>query len=262
MPLPPLSDAVVAEIIRFYTARPVATGTTYATVRDYCDSLDHLSQITGIDGDLKNVQRPWAVKAVLGSFPPPARVLEIGGGEPIVSGFLARLGYNVTLVDPYDGFGNGPTDFEEYRATYPEVRIIRGYFGVRMPELQREQFDVIVSVSVIEHLQGAQIIKCFDAVREFLRPGGRSIHCFDFIVQGIGEEDDRANAQAILNAQEKVSGKKAESLTRLVARLKDDVETFYLAPLGHHHWRRGRPYDEFVYRKVASIQSIVEAAGL
>ncbi|HXM32799.1 MAG TPA: hypothetical protein VN921_04030, partial [Chthoniobacterales bacterium] len=53
-------------------------GISYATVRDYCQSVDLLPEITGIDGDLKNVQRPWALKAVLGCVPPPARLLEIG----------------------------------------------------------------------------------------------------------------------------------------------------------------------------------------
>ena len=80
-------------------------GTSYATVRDYCESVDLLPEIAPTDGDLKNVQRPWALKAILSRVPPPARLLEIGGGEPIVSGLLAELGYDVTLVDPYDGFG-------------------------------------------------------------------------------------------------------------------------------------------------------------
>ena len=40
-------------------------GTSYATVRDYCESVDLLPEITPTDGDLKNVQRPWALKAFL-----------------------------------------------------------------------------------------------------------------------------------------------------------------------------------------------------
>ena len=82
--------ATVAEIIAAVFHAKEASETSYATVRDYCESLDHLPQITGLDGDLKNVQRPWAVKALLRSVPPPARLLEIGGGEPIVSGILER----------------------------------------------------------------------------------------------------------------------------------------------------------------------------
>src|ERR1700682_3648510 len=87
-----------ATVARFSTPKQTSE-TSYATVCDYCESLDHLRQITGLDGDLKNVQRPWAVKALLRAVPPPARLLEIGGGEPIVSGFLNEVGYDVTLRD-------------------------------------------------------------------------------------------------------------------------------------------------------------------
>ena len=51
------------------------TGVSYATVRDYCESRDELPQITPIDGDLKNVQRPWTTKAILAHLRPPARLL-------------------------------------------------------------------------------------------------------------------------------------------------------------------------------------------
>jgi hypothetical protein len=40
-----------------------------------------------------------------------------------------------------------------------------------------------------------------------------------------------------------------------------DVETFYLSPQGHHHWRGGRPYEEFPFRKVVSLQTTARKAG-
>ena len=64
---------------------------------------------------MKNLQRCWMVKAVLGSVEPGGRLLEIGAGEPLVADLLARLGYEVTVVDPYDGSGDGPLEFEEFR---------------------------------------------------------------------------------------------------------------------------------------------------
>src|SRR5256885_2522450 len=144
------ADAV--EIVaRFSTSKQVSE-TSYATVRDYCESLDELPQITAVDGDLKNVQRPWAVKAILANVPPPARLLEIGGGEPIVSGFLTELGYDVTLVDPYDGFGNGPTEYERYTQQFPHVKIVREYFRPGLAGLAARSFDAILSISVLEHM--------------------------------------------------------------------------------------------------------------
>ena len=75
------SPAGVAAMVARFPRESREPGISYATVRDYCQSVDLLPEITGTDGDLKNVQRPWALKAVLGCMPPPARLLEIGGGE-------------------------------------------------------------------------------------------------------------------------------------------------------------------------------------
>jgi hypothetical protein len=251
-----------ASIISRFSGRDAGVGTSYATVADYCESLDELRQITPVDGDLKNVQRPWAAKAILANVPPPAHLLEIGGGEPIVCGFLEELGYDVTLIDPYDGFGNGPTDFDRYVEQFPNVRIIREYLRPGLPGLAPGSFDAIFSVSVLEHLSAEALQLCFTAVKEFLKPGGASIHCFDYIVQGAGELDNPLMAERILAEQAQLSGQPApESLSSLLGRIQGDVETFFLSPQGHHHWRGGRSYPEFPFRKVVSIQTIARRAA-
>jgi SAM-dependent methyltransferase len=246
-----------ATIVSRFAGSPAGVGSSYATVRDYCDSLDQLPQITPVDGDLKNVQRPWAAKSVLAHRPPPARLLEIGGGEPIVSGFLSELGYEVTLVDPYDGFGNGPTDYERYRQQFPHVKIVREYFRPGLPALRDQVFDAIFSISVLEHIPQDSLRSCFDAIAEFLAPGGASIHCFDFILQGHGDAYDLANAQRILAEQKRITAASPEtSFEQLLGRLQSDVETYFLSPQGHHQWRGGRAYSEFPFRKVVSIQTV------
>lgn len=252
------SPDAAAGIVARFSKSPCPPGTSYATVRDYCESLDELPQVTAIDGDLKNVQRPWAVKALLANVPPPARLLEIGGGEPIVCGFLQELGYDVTLVDPYDGFGNGPTDYQRYVERFPHVRIRREYFRPGMAGLAPASFDAIFSVSVLEHLPPPALHACFEAIAEFLSPRGFSIHCFDFILLGVGDAHDLAQAQAIFAEQQKLAGQAAaEPLAPFLERLRADVETFFLSPQGHHNWRGGQPYSEFPFRKVVSLQSIV-----
>ena len=254
------NPATAAAIVERFSKGDRALGTSYATVRDYCESLDELSQMKATDGDLKNVQRPWAVKAILGNVPPPARLLEVGGGEPIASGFLSELGYDVTLVDPYDGFGNGPTDYQRYVELFPHVKIIREYFRPGMEALAAESFDAIFSISVLEHIPTTSLSSCFEAMAEFLAPQGVSIHCFDFILQGVGDAYDFANAQCILSEQQKLAGQTPgpEPFEHLVERLKADVETFFLSPQGHHHWRGGKPYADFPFRKVVSLQTIAQ----
>jgi SAM-dependent methyltransferase len=253
-------SATAAAIVERFSKSERFLGASYATVRDYCESRDELPQITAIDGDLKNVQRPWAVKAILANLRPPARLLEIGGGEPIASGFLSELGYDVTLVDPYDGFGNGPVDYQGYVERFPHVKIVREYFRPGMTALASGLFDVIFSVSVLEHIESS-LGACFEGIAEFLRPEGFSIHCFDFILQGRGELDDLPVAQRILAEQARLARELSEpSLESLLEQLRGDVETFFLSPQGHHHWRRGQPYGDFPYRKVVSLQTVAHRA--
>jgi hypothetical protein len=254
---PLVNSATAAAIVERFSKSDRAVGISYATVRDFCESRDELPKITALDGDLKNVQRPWAVKAILGAVPPPARLLEIGGGEPIVSGFLAELGYDVTLVDPYDGFGNGPTDYDRYVERFPQVKIVREYFRPGITALPHASFDAIFSVSVLEHIPPNVLPGSFEAIAQFLSPNGASIHCFDFILQGVGEAHDLVNAQRILAEQQCLAGQPAaEPFQTLVDRLRSDVETFFLSAQGHHNWRGGRPYAEFPFRKVVSLQTI------
>ena len=251
------NPAEAAAIVARFGGQGPGEGNSYATVRDFCESVDELPQITALDGDLKNVQRPWAAKALLANVPPPARLLEIGGGEPIVSGFLSELGYDVTLVDPYDGFGNGPTDYQRYVEQFPHVKIVREYFRPGLPGLAPHSFDAIFSISVLEHIPPDSLPACFDAIAEFLSPAGVSIHCFDFILQGHGDAHDLGNAQRILAEQRRVTGSPDElPFDQLLQRLRADVETFFLSPQGHHHWRGGQAYPAFPFRKVVSLQTV------
>lgn len=251
------NSATAVAIIERFSKSERFLGVSYATVRDYCESRDELPQITPIDGDLKNVQRPWAVKAILANLRPPARLLEIGGGEPIASGFLSELGYDVTLVDPYDGFGNGPVDYDGYVERFPHVKIVREYFRPGLQNWQQHSFDAIFSISVLEHFPLDSLPACFDAIADFLVPNGASIHCFDFILQGIGDAFNLIQAEKTLAEQDRLTGgNDAASFATLLQRLRDDLETFYLPPQGHHHWRGGRAYSDFPFRKVVSLQTV------
>ena len=102
-----------SRLVQRYAALPGWPSLSYATVRDYCDSADHFPRLATLQGDLKDVQRPWAVKAILNHLPPGSRLLEVGSGEPHAAAALADLGYRVTVCDPFDGSGRGPTAYKQ-----------------------------------------------------------------------------------------------------------------------------------------------------
>jgi hypothetical protein len=70
--------------------------------------------------------------------------------------------------------------------------------------------------------------KCFRAIGEFLAPGGASIYCFDFVLQGIAQEYDLMSGRNILSHQAQLENRPTETgFYDLLERLKGDVETFF-----------------------------------
>ena len=152
-------------------------------VRDYCDSADHLPALATANGDLKDVQRPWTLKAILGRVPRGGRLLEIGAGDPHVADILARIGYDVTLIDPYDGRDRGPSAYEAIVAAYPHLTVVRGLFPDALDD-DAGSFDCIYSISVLEHLPKEAIPALWEGIRMRTSPGGVTIHAIDHVHQG------------------------------------------------------------------------------
>jgi glycosyltransferase involved in cell wall biosynthesis len=222
----------------------------YATVRDYVDSLARLPELASASRDLKDVQRPWALKAILGTVEPGASLLEIGAGEPLVASQLARLGYDVTVVDPYDGRDGGPAGLAEHAG----VRVIRGLFPDAVPG--GEEFDCVYSISVLEHVPRAALDGLCAGIAARLRAGGVTIHAIDHVLRGPGDADHLERLRRIAAGL----GIAETELDDTLARLADDPETYFLSAEGHNRWRGGVPYDEFPMRRCVSIQLCVQAA--
>ena len=59
---------------------------SYGTVRDFADSAETMPGLAGANFDMKDMQRCWMIKAILGNVERGSRILEIGAGEPLVAG--------------------------------------------------------------------------------------------------------------------------------------------------------------------------------
>jgi glycosyltransferase involved in cell wall biosynthesis/SAM-dependent methyltransferase len=239
---------------------------SYATVRDYCDSADHLKFLCTVN-DLKDVQRPWTAKALIGELKPGASILEIGAGEPRVAGFMETLGWKVSICDPYDGSGHGPTEYRHYCRMYPKVKIIRSVFDENVAGPIAGQMDAVYSISVLEHVKGPDLEKLFAGIQTALKPGGLSLHCADTVVQGNGTEFHVEQMAKILQHQNRLAGNDVawdqclKQITGLVAAAMSDLETFFLGPQGHNQWRGATEYDKFPFRKCISVQFVARKAS-
>jgi hypothetical protein len=220
---------------------------SYGTVRDFADSLDNLAGLARANGDMKDLQRCWTLKAVLGSVEKGTRLVEIGAGEPLAADLLTRLGHRVTVVDPYDGSGQGPREFEHFRSAYPEVEFIRE----RFPPSGGLQGDVacVYSISVLEHIPAEEVGAVVEAARDLIPPGGCSIHAIDHVVAGWGDWDHLGRLEKIVRS----SGLDVTDLHPLFDRLRDDPEAYFVSAEAHERWRGALPYDDYPMRRIASI---------
>jgi hypothetical protein len=253
-----LDNAALAATAERYRDYPVAR-LSYGTVRDYCDSFDHLRPLATANGDLKDQQRPWMLKALLSQVKAPrGRLLEIGAGEPLVADLMQRLGREVWIVDPYDGSGNGPREYELFSSTYPKLRFIRAQFTESLQVLEPRSFDCIYSISVLEHIPPASLERLIAAMRLFLKPNGVSMHAVDHVHRG-NEADKHLESLRLMT---KGLGLEQRELDQALAAMSDDTETYYLSAESHNRWRAGVPYDQFPMRICVSIQFCTEAASI
>jgi hypothetical protein len=245
---PLLPGSPLWAIAERYRGRYVLPPISYGTVRDFADSADHLEGLAGANGDMKDLQRCWMLKSVLGNVEPGGRILEIGAGEPLLAGLLSRLSYEVTVVDPYDGSGNGPRSYEEFRRLYPDLEFVRDRFP---PEAGiNPGFAAIYSVSVLEHLPISSVDGVMGAIDELLNPeSGSSIHAIDHVFAGWGSD-------AHLERLERLVARTGLSLPLLhetIARLEADPDTYLVSAEAHNRWRGDLSYDEYPMRRIASV---------
>lgn len=106
------------------------------------------------------------------------RIAEIGGGA---SRLLKRLSlknecYN---VEKFAGADGGPSD-EIITDGVQNVKVFLGDFS---PELQDSSFDVVFSVSVVEHVPDDRLSAFFEDGLRILKPGGLWLHAIDIYIE-------------------------------------------------------------------------------
>ena len=243
-----LEDAELWPLRDLYEGRYEVEPIAFGTVRDYADSTENMLGLAAAGGDMKNLQRCWMVKAVLGRVPRGSRLIEIGAGEPLVAGLLTRLGYEVTIVDPYDGSGNGPREYSRFAAAYPDVSFVRDQFPPKGG--LSGSYDCVYSVSVLEHVPLEAIDGVIAGAREATRErAGCQIHAVDHVLAGWGADTHRQVLDRIVAAM----GLDLAELARTIERMERDPETYLVSAEAHNTWRGSVPYDSYPMRRIGSV---------
>jgi 2-polyprenyl-3-methyl-5-hydroxy-6-metoxy-1,4-benzoquinol methylase len=256
-PLPPglagnrsralLPDEELWRVTERWRGRFGVPALSYCTVRDWADSREAMGGLATASFDMKNPQRCWALKAIVGNVAPGGRLVEIGAGEPLVAGALSRMGYEVIVVDPYDGSGNGPREYRAFRGAYPELTFIRDRFPPGDPI--EPPVDAVYSISVLEHVPVEAVEGVVRAAHQLVSSGGCCVHAIDHVLLGWGAEEHRARLDRIVAA----SGVAPEALEEAIAQLERDPDAYFVSAEAHNRWRGELPYDDYAMRRIASI---------
>lgn len=129
---------------------------------------------------LKYYQDLLMLRFIRDNIPPGSRILDVGGGISRILSHLATT-YECWNIDKLEGVGNGPRAIKD-----PPYRLVRDYMGNFNPELPDGHFDLVFSISALEHVPQHDstifnnIINDIDRV---LKPGGLSLHLFDIVLK-------------------------------------------------------------------------------
>ena len=104
-------------------------------------------------------------------------IAEIGGGD---SRILRRISRNNECfnIEKFEGGDGGPAE----EIVIPNVKNIKVFLGENSDLLPKEKFDVVFSVSVIEHIPDGQLQSFFDDGLRILKHGGLWLHAIDMYI--------------------------------------------------------------------------------
>lgn len=105
------------------------------------------------------------------------RIAEIGGGN---SSLLAKLSKNNNCynVEKFEGAGNGP----KKEVVIKRVTNVSVFLGEQSETLKTDFFDVVFSISVVEHVPTPSLQAFLEDGVRILKPGGLWLHAIDMYV--------------------------------------------------------------------------------
>lgn len=117
------------------------------------------------------------------------RILEFGGGKSRVLPQLSRSN-ECWNYDTFDGRDNGPSWVSRTR----RVKTVVGRMGDFSEAVPSGYFDIVFSISVLEHVPAPKLAEVFRDCARTLRPGGITMHAIDVYTLDALQPDHPHNA--------------------------------------------------------------------
>lgn len=130
------------------------------------------------DCDLKIYQDLFVYKFIKDNISKGSKILDIGGGNSRILKHF-KDDYECWNLDKFEGVGNGPTEADE-----TDFKIIYDYIGSFNKDIPDDYFDLVFSISTLEHVPQDDIENFGNIVKDInriLKPGGFSVHCLDCV---------------------------------------------------------------------------------
>ena len=232
----------------------------YALIRKYEEEFPDAAAPLKIRGMLKDFQNLFALDQILNLLPDGGRILEIGGGSCIMLRALNKARPGCVNLDPLDGSGNGPVsekhagEGQTAMRSLAGITIIEERIGEFSPNLEDASFDLIFSVSVMEHIPIRDWPKCFDDMHRLLRPGGYVCHAVDLHPLDLATAQDRLIMLRL--SQDKLFRAVETGPAPTIEQVRTDPDTLCVSPFEYARWLRYMNEPDGPYRRVASGNSV------
>lgn len=135
---------------------------------------------------LKGIQDAWVLSLLSGTS--GLKIAEVGGGRSRILQSLNQQDHECWNIDKFEGVGAGPKGVPEMAG----IKVVPLYLGGFDETLPSNYFDVVFSISVVEHVPNANLDNFFADCYRILKPGGIMIHAIDLYIS-----DEPQNIQVI-----------------------------------------------------------------
>jgi SAM-dependent methyltransferase len=143
----------------------------------------HVNNTYGADFSIKGFDRPWLISSR--TWQKGERVLDVGAAYSNIPLYLQQtFGCEMWVADDFglksnETFWSRGRSPHEYIASHPEIKFILERLGDSNSSLPEDYFDVIYSLSALEHVPGDLTPTVWSHLNRLLKPGGELIHAID-----------------------------------------------------------------------------------